>query len=246
MTEDAPLSPELLPAGPDGIELRFARRPEPAAMAAVQVLAAEIAAAPPEGLRELVPGLVSVLLRLDPGAVAAVGPGLLARARAIAATRPALPAPTRRWTIPAAFGGAEGPDLAAVAARLGQSEAAAAAQICAAELRVLTIGFAPGQPYIGLLPEAWNLPRLPELTPSVPAGALVVAVRQLVLFGAASATGWRQVAQVAFRPFRPDRAAPMPLRAGDAIRFAAAPADQIAALAGDPQGLGGARLEVLA
>ena len=76
------------------------------------------------------------------------------------------------------------------------------------------------------------------------AGAVVVAVRQIVIFGAASTTGWRQVARTGFRTFVPDRETPMLLKAGDAIRYAPIGAAEIEGLM-TPDGMGGARLEIL-
>lgn len=244
MTDDPILTPEALPGGADGVLLRFSLTPRPEAMAAVQVLLARLEADRPAGVEEIVPGLVSVLLRFDPARadraeLMKTGLGLAER---IARDFPALPDPSRRWTIPAAFGGEAGPQLAEVARLAGLSESAAVAEICATPLRVLTIGFAPGLPYLGLLPERWNFPRQTELTPKVPAGAVVAAVRQIVLFGAPSTTGWRQVGRSGFRCFQPGRETPMPLRAGDEIRFAAADASEIGETA---DGLGGARLELL-
>lgn len=249
MTAPRPaLKPELLPAGPDGLLIRFALTPDPVAMAAAQVLAAELEQSPPTGITEIVPGLVSVLLRFDPARTrrAALAQAVGPLAGRIADEPPAAPPALRRWTIPAAFGGAAGPQLAETAAAAQLSPDEAVRQICEADLRVLVIGFAPGQPYIGLLPENWNIPRQSALTPRVPAGAVVVAVRQIVLFGADSATGWRQVGQSGFRTFRPERAPPMVLRAGDAIRFAPVSQSEMEALTASADGLGGARLEVLA
>ncbi len=248
MEAEPHLTPEALPAGIDGVLVRFALTPEPRAMAAAQMLAAELDRQAPPGVTEIAPGLVSVLLRFDRGTVqrAALAQLVLTRARAIAADPPALPAPSRRWTIPAAFGGEHGPQLAEVAAAIGASEAAAVEQVCAADLRVLTIGYAPGQPYLGLLPEPWNLPRMSELNPRVPAGAIVAAVRQLVMFTADSATGWRQIALTGFRAFDPARSEPMPLKPGDAVRYAPVAAGELPGLIASGDGLGGARLEVLA
>lgn len=248
MGDDDSLTPEIHPAGPDALLLRFALTPCPAAMAAAQVLAAQLERDPPEGVVEIAPALVSVLLRFDPAITqrATLAQAVLTRADAIASRHMAPPPPTRRWTIPAAFGGENGPHLEQVARKLSITPAAAIAQVCDSELRVLAIGFAPGQPYIGLLPEPWDLPRLSDLTPSVPAGAVVVAVRQIVMFGAPSATGWRQIARSAFRTFLPERAEPMPLRPGDAIRYAPVSDSEIATLARHEDGLGGAKLEVLA
>lgn len=247
MTASAPLTPEALPAGPDGVLLRFGLTPDPMAMVAAQRLAADLADDLPRGAVEIAPALVSVLVRFDPAATGRdlLASDLLARAGRIAAGSLTPPDPARRWTIPACFGGVDGPQLDEVAAALGLSAEAAVRQLCEVELRVLTIGFAPGQPYIGLLPERWNLPRMADLNPRVPAGAVVVAVRQIVMFGADSATGWRQVARTGFRCFRPERDEPVPLRPGDAIRYAPVSASDLEDLAASPDGLGGARLEVL-
>ncbi|WP_185968434.1 allophanate hydrolase subunit 1 [Paracoccus sp. M683] len=248
MPDDMPiLVPEALPAGLDGVVIRFSLNPEPRAMAAAQLLAADLAGDAPQGVTEIAPGLVSVLMRFDAAIIAraALMRDALTRAQAVAAHPRALPAPARRWTIPAAFGGEHGPQLGQIARAIDLSEQAAVDQLCQADLRVLAIGYAPGQPYIGLLPEPWNLPRMSELNPMVPAGAVVSAVRQLVMFTAASATGWRQIARTGFRAFDPDRQDPMPLRAGDAIRYAAVAADQLDGLMARDDGLGGARLEVL-
>lgn len=244
----ASLTSDILPAGPDGVLVRFALRPDPVAMTAAQVLARSLQDHPPAGVVEIAPGLVSVLLRFDPARTdrARLTARLRPQASAIAADPPPQPAPLRRWTIPAVFGGQHGPQLSEVARMAGIDEQQAIQTICGSDLNVLTIGFAPGQPYIGLLPQAWDIPRMSELNPRVPAGAVVVAVRQIVMFSAESATGWRQVAQSAFRNFDPDRNTPMPLLAGDAIRYTPVTADRLRELAAAPDGLGGATLEVLA
>lgn len=247
MTDDprAPPSPEILPHGLDGLLVRFSLSPDPQAMAAARRLAADLSDRPPAGTVEIAPALVSCLLRLDPARITpTLEADLMARARAALADA-APPKPRRRWTLPTAFGGAEGPELAPIARQLGLTHDQAVSQICDTDLAVLAIGFAPGQPYLGLLPDGWNLPRLPQLVPEVPAGAVVVALRQIVIFGNASPTGWRQVGRMAFRSFWPDRAEPMPLAPGDAIRLAPAPADRIAALSAEPDGMGGAICEVL-
>ena len=242
---DTPTRPEVLPLGPDGIVLRLGLTVSETVTAQVQARAARLRDAPPDGVEEVATALASVLVRFDPARVS--------RADLIHALEPFLDLPAcpvlprllRRWTIPAAFGAEAGPQLADLAQRAGLSERAAVDAVCAADLAVLAIGFAPGQPYLGLLAPEWDIPRQTALTPQVPAGALVVAVRQMVLFANASMTGWRQAGLCAFRPFQADRAEPFALRAGDAIRFAPVPASDLAALSGG-DGLGGARLEPLA
>ena len=228
-------STEISPLGPDGVLLCFAKASSPEVTDQVLGFAETLRAATLPGVTEIATALTSVLVKFDPDCIS--------RAALTDLLHPLLADQQtetfhaqRRWMIPVAFGGEAGPQLA---------EAQALRDLTQTELRVLAIGFAPGQPYIGRLPEAWEIPRQPQLTPSVPAGALVVALRQLVLFGNVSTTGWRQIGLCAFRPFKIDRAHPFALRQGDAIRLVAAPLDEIRALGRNPDALGGARCEVL-
>jgi len=235
---------EITPLGLDGLLLRFAKISSAEATDQVLGFAETLRRAQLTGVTEVATALTSVLVKFDPDRVT--------RATLADALRPLLALQKtekfhaqRRWQIPVAFGGAAGPQFAEAAALAGVTEAQALQDLTETELRVLAIGFAPGQPYLGLLPKTWAISRQTQLTPSVPAGALVVALRQLVLFGNPSTTGWRQVGLCAFRPFKIDRAQPFALRQGDSIRLVATPIDEVAALATHTDGLGGARCEDL-
>lgn len=232
--------PELLPLGLDGVLIRFATTWSEEANSAAQALAAALSADPIPGQTEVAPGLGSVLLRFDRLATQ--------RAEVLAALRhrldgtPAAPVATRHWRVPACFGGTWGADLAEAAALAGRSESALISELCATDLRVLALGFAPGQPYLGTLPAHWQMPRLPALTPRVAAGTITTALRQIVLFAAPSPTGWRALGRTAFRPFAATAEEPFLLRPGDFLRFTPTSAETIAMLLdkGDP--LGGAIL----
>lgn len=241
-----PRMPEILPLGTEGVLLRLSTSADATTIAAVQNLRRELENAALPGVTEIAAALGSVLVRFDPSRVARAELGLmLTELLANGAWAQHPRSATRRWTIPAVFGGTHGPQLAEAAAAAQRPADRAIAEIAATDLSVLAIGFAPGQPYLGLLPENWQFPRMSALNPHVPAGALVVAVRQLVLFSAASATGWRHIGQTAFRPFQPDNDTPFALRPGDALRLSPISTDEYEALArtGDP--MGGARCEAL-
>lgn len=161
-------------------------------------------------------------------------------------TKAPLPEGRSLWTIPAAFGGTRAPQLAEAAEAAGRDEAQATKDLTSTRLRVLTLGFAPGQPYLGTLDAAWDIPRQVGLTPNVPAGALVAAVRQVCLFAKDTPTGWRHVGQSAFACFRPDGAVPFPLSPGDEIQFTAISEAELARIeAHNSDGSGGALREVL-
>ncbi|MGD9917706.1 MAG: allophanate hydrolase subunit 1 [Paenirhodobacter sp.] len=228
--------PDLLPLGLDGLLARFATTFSEGANARARDLAAGLEAAPLPGQVEVAPALASVLIRFDRAAVTRAALAQALRARL--AEPAAAPAPARHWRVPACFGGPSGAQLTEAATLAGRSETALIAELCATDLTVLALGFAPGQPYLGLLPEHWQMPRLPALTPRVAPGTITTAIRQIVLFAQASPTGWRALGRCAFRPFSAHAAAPFLLRPGDRLRFAPATEAEIAALeaSGDPRG----------
>ncbi|SLN51738.1 Kinase A inhibitor [Roseivivax jejudonensis] len=213
--------PRIDAVGTEGLLVRFADRlSEPANRAALAYRAA-FAAEAPDGVSETATSLVSAYLRLshdaDPERVEAAARQLLETRDW---TEAPLPAGRRHWRVPTLYGTDRAPQLAEAAEAAGLDAETAVAELSAARLRVTTIGFAPGQPYLGTLSEAWDIPRRSELA-QVPAAALVVAVRQLVLFAVGSPTGWRHVGQTGLRLFRPEAETPFVLRPGDEVSFPA-------------------------
>lgn len=242
------LAPQILAMGVTGLLVRFDDKLSPGANRAALAFRAAVDAARLPGVEEVSSALASTFLRLDPvtadtGALRASLAELLAQRDW---TQAELPSGRTLWRIPCAWGGPHGPDLAALAAQAGLTEAAAIAELSTARTRVLALGFAPGQPYLGALPERWDLPRRGALNPRIPGGAVALAVRQFVLFARPSPTGWGHVGQTAFQAFAPQSDTPIPLSPSDEVElFAVEPARIDALLAeGDP--LGGATREALA
>jgi inhibitor of KinA len=238
--------PEVLSIGVDGLLVRFGTElTEPANRAALALRAA-IAAAGLPGVEETSTSLVSAYLRFDPARTDHAA--LAGAVRALIAERDwttaPLPLGRRLWRVPAVFGTGLAPQLPEAAALAGLSPEVAVAELTAAPLRVQTIGFAPGQPYLGQLPPHWAIPRQTGLTPTVPEGAVVLAIRQITLFSVSSPTGWRHVAQTALRLFRPEDPDPFLLRPGDEVIFEAVPIEALDRLR--RQRDGGASAQVLA
>lgn len=227
--------------GVDGVLVRFGAEMSEAANRAALAFHRHISGLELEGVLETAPSLTAVFLKLD---IASDLDALVARIEAamnaqdwFMSDSPAL----RAWTIPCCF---DGPQLAEAAQLAGVSESTAIAQLTETQTRVLTLGFAPGQPYLGNLATHWDIPRMTEIAAKVPAQALVVAVRQLIIFNNEAPTGWRHIGQTAFRCFDKEREDPFALRAGDLVRFAQVGRAELKALQGDSYG--GARLEHLA
>ncbi|TVP72714.1 MAG: carboxyltransferase domain-containing protein [Rhodobacteraceae bacterium] len=215
------ISPWIENLGVDGMLIRFGTELTEAANRAALACHAAIEAAAIPGVEESAASLTSVyvrfaLMRTDHSALRIVLEQILAQQDWSQAS---LPQGRRLWHVPAVFGTELGPQLAEAAALASLAPEDAIAALCAQPLRVQTIGFAPGQPYLGQLPSAWDIPRQTGLTPRVPQGALAVAIRQVVLFSVSTPTGWRHVGQTALRLFRPDHPDPFLLRPGDEVLF---------------------------
>lgn len=233
-----PQSPEFCPLGVDGVLVRFARVLSDEANLRALAFRDAVLSAGLDGVTEVATSLTSVRVAFDPD--------VTDRAAVTAALQDVVPKVDegavkprgRHWTIPVSFAPEHAPQLAEAAALAGLTVDQAIRQITKAELRVIAIGFAPGQAYMGMLPDQWELPRQGSLTESLPRGALITAVRQLIIWAADAPTGWRHIGQTAFEVYRPDAAEPFAFAPGDTASFEAASADEIDALraAGDPDG----------
>lgn len=217
----APEWPRISTLGVDGFLISFgATLSEPANRAALAFRKA-VEDAGWSGVQESSTSLVSTYLRFDPMAsshteMRALLEGLVSLKDWFAAP---LPDGRKRWRIPTVYGTDLAPQLDEAAQAAGLTRDAAIASISQTCVRVQTIGFAPGQPYLGELPAEWDIPRQTNLTEKIPVGALVVAIRQLVLFSVTTPTGWRHIGQTGFRLFRPETAQPFVLRPGDEVFF---------------------------
>jgi len=220
MAETSTSFPVIRNIGLDGMLVTFSDQLSEASNRAALAFQAALGAVLGDEVGETSTSLASAFVRFDP--LRLPHAELRARLADLLQARDwyhaDLPAGRKLWRCPCVYGTDLAPQLGEAADAAGLSEAQAIEQLGSARVRVLAIGFAPGQPYLGALGAHWNLPRLKALQ-KVPAGALVQAISQFVLFTAPAPTGWRHVGQTAFRCFRPNGAVPIPLTAGDEMVF---------------------------
>jgi KipI family sensor histidine kinase inhibitor len=248
-TDSSIIWPQIKTVGLAGIIVTFAGvLSEPANRAAIAFRAA-VAALEWAEVEESNSTLVSTFIRID---LSKYRPEpIVERLQELLATQDWLsaPLPTGRtlWRVPTLFGTDRAPQLAEAAELAGRSIAQAITDLSTTTMRVLTIGFAPGQPYLGTLPDHWNIPRQTSITPKVPAGSLVTAVSQFCLFPYDTPTGWRHVGATGFLSFRPNSEHPFPLSPGDEMIFDPVSEVEFQRIeAADQTGNGGAQTEVLA
>lgn len=168
------------------------------------------------GVANLHPAYSSVLISFDP--LVASHAEMEAAARA-AAAGPAGDAGSRLVEIPVRYGGESGPDLNDVASLNGLTPEQVIALHSSAEYRVYFLGFSPGFPYLGGLPEAIAAPRLAAPRKLVPAGSVAIGGSQAGVYPTASPGGWRIIGRTPLELFHAGRQPPALLEMGDRVRF---------------------------
>ena len=123
--------------------------------------------------------------------------------------------------IPVRYGGADGPDLAALAEHTGLSVDEVVKRHTQAEYIVFFLGFQPGFAYLGGLDPALAMPRRAEPRLAVPAGSVGIGGVQTGIYPAASPGGWQLLGRTELKLFDPARNPPTLMQPGDRVRFTA-------------------------
>jgi KipI family sensor histidine kinase inhibitor len=121
--------------------------------------------------------------------------------------------------IPVVYGGSYGPDLEGVAKYHQISGEDVIHLHCSKPYFIYMIGFMPGFPYMGELPEALVTPRLKTPRLSVPAGSVAIAQKQTGIYSMDSPGGWQILGRTPVKLFGPEREPPALLQMGDLVQF---------------------------
>jgi inhibitor of KinA len=140
------------------------------------------------------------------------------RALMTATNTPPLRAPTTH-TIPVWYGGSAGPDLGDVAKRAALMPEQVAALHASVLYRVYMLGFSPGFPYLGTVPDRIATPRLPTPRKQVAAGSVGIAGTQTGIYPHAGPGGWRIIGRTPVPLFSLTRPGPFLLAPGDQVQF---------------------------
>jgi KipI family sensor histidine kinase inhibitor len=194
----------------------------------VHALAAAIRAEAADGVPwgHPVPAYESVLVPFDPDELASeAAEARLASLAATIAAGPVSPAGASPadalpvFEIPTRYGGADGPDLAEVAERVGRTPADVAGLHAGRVYTVYMLGFSPGFAYLGNLPRALEVPRRDSPRTTVPAGSVAIAARQSGVYPIASPGGWNLIGRTDVVLWDPRADPPTPLIPGRRVRF---------------------------
>lgn len=170
-------------------------------------------------VRQAIAGYASVTVHFDPDQT--TYDALTVAIKRLASKRRPMAEPGRLHRIPVVY---DGPDMEAVAATLGLSPAKIAEIHARPIYRVFLVGFVPGWAYLGPLPDELELPRRHMPRTKVPAGSVAIAGRQSGIYPLATPGGWHLIGRTSVKLFLPDLDPPCLFRAGDRVKFFAAPA----------------------
>ncbi|KPJ76783.1 MAG: hypothetical protein AMJ54_10225 [Deltaproteobacteria bacterium SG8_13] len=169
-------------------------------------------------IRELQPGYRSLMVVYDPLQISL--PALKTRIegvfRSLDRFQPPEPA---HLQVPVAYGAEFGPDLQWVAEHHHLSTAEVIRYHSSATYRVYMIGFTPGYPYLGEVPEEIATPRRETPRVRVPKGSVGIAQLQTGIYPVESPGGWQILGRTPMTLFDPQRRPPSLLQAGDRVTF---------------------------
>lgn len=121
--------------------------------------------------------------------------------------------------IPVCYEGIHAPDLAWAVSVTNLTSEEIIRIHTTQEYQVLMLGFVPGFPYMGIVDERIQLPRLSAARSKVPSGSVGIAGAQTGIYPSAIPGGWPIIGRTPLRIFDKERTLPFLLSAGDFVQF---------------------------
>jgi KipI family sensor histidine kinase inhibitor len=204
--------------GDRGLLLEFGDEISPEVNEKVRRMALAIQAESIEGMIETVPTYRSLLVLYNPLILPAdeLKKRLIRLEEELKQT--SFPDP-KLTKIPVLYGGAYGPDLEGVARHHQISPEEVVRLHCSKPYFIYMIGFMPGFPYMGELPDTLITPRLKTPRLSVPAGSVAIAQKQTGIYPMESPGGWQIMGRTPIKLFDPEKDPPALLQMGDLVQF---------------------------
>jgi inhibitor of KinA len=210
-------APRFLDAGEAALVVEFGNTVDPAINDRVLAIDAALRADPPAGTREFVPTYRSLVIHYDPLQIDRDTLVAIVRRKTAAVAEWRGAATT--WTLPCCYDPSLAEDLDEAARILGRTRDQTVALHAKATYRVYMCGFAPGQPYLGGVPEALVISRRPAPRPPHPPGAVLIGGGLCVVAPFAMPTGWYVIGRTPERLYAAERKDAFLIQAGDKLRF---------------------------
>jgi len=171
-----------------------------------------------KGIKDLVPSYRSLMVVYDPLIISLNS--LESQMNEIwnALDDARLPDP-RTVEIPVVYGDKYGPDLEWIADYHKMTPQDVIRLHTQPTYQVYMIGFMPGYPYMGEIPDELVTPRRKTPRTHVPRGSVGIAQKQTGIYPVASPGGWQIIGRTPVRLFDPQGKPPSFLEMGDRVKF---------------------------
>ncbi len=171
-----------------------------------------------KGIKDLVPSYRSLMAVYDPLVISLNS--LESKMNEIwnALDDARLPDP-RTVEIPVVYGDKYGPDLEWIADYHKMTPQDVIRLHTQPTYQVYMIGFMPGYPYMGEVPDELVTPRRKTPLTHVPGGSVGIAQKQTGIYPVASPGGWQIIGRTPVRLFDPQGKPPSFLEMGDRVKF---------------------------
>jgi len=210
-------SVRFLACGDTALAVEFGHQIDRSVSERVLALDGALAGRRIEGIVETVPTFRSLMIHYEP---LTVTPESLTNLVLELIAEPSGQAQSRRkWTVPACYDREFAPDLDDVASITGLNPARVIELHSATEFHVYMIGFLPGYPYMGDLPDPLRLPRRKEPRLRLPPGSIAIATAMTAIYPVESPGGWHLIGRSPIRLFDAEWERPSLLAPGDKVRF---------------------------
>ena len=133
---------------------------------------------------------------------------------------------SRLFTLPICYAETHGPDMKGVAGALNISVSQLIAHHTAPSYWVYGLGFLPGFPYLGGLPDVLSLPRKETPSAIVAPGSVGIGGQQTGIYPSESPGGWHIIGNCPIPLFNAVNTPPALLQAGDRVRFNAVSSEE--------------------
>lgn len=207
----------ILPAGDSAIVVEFGNVINQALSSRVLALDERLRKTPPVGVIETLPTFRSLLISFDPKRSS--HEELAGVVGDLFDANDCVDGDGRLWRLPVCYDPSVAPDLDDVARRAGLTRDEVVARHCGARQHVYMLGFLPGQPYLGDLDPAIELPRRETPRVSVPAGSVGIAGRMTCAFPRETPCGLHVIGRTPVQLWFGDEGPRSLLSPGDQVEF---------------------------
>jgi inhibitor of KinA len=211
--------PRFLDAGETALVVEFGETVDPATNDRVLALDAALRANPPPGTREFVPTYRSLMIHYDPLQIDRQT--LVSHVHKAVATSAERTVQAANWIIPCCYDRPFGEDIEEAARLLKMEPRDLVVRHTATAYRIYMYGFAPGQIYLGGLPEALAISRRQAPRPPHQPGAVVIGGGLCGIAPFSMPTGWYVIGRTPERLYAAARSDAFLFQAGDNLRFEA-------------------------